>query len=159
MPFIIREGDTTTSGGLVSNTSSRVILDGQRVALMGDPVWCPACRSAGYIAQGNPTYVDEFVAVATHGHEVRCGCPPGSNRLIASQDKFQADMDAAIDIPEDMITEARRRAEALTQEIKDERWFPASDEGRRTALSACVADRDGPEADRPRETRASSLTH
>jgi len=159
MPFIVREGDTTTSGGLVSNTSSRVILDGQRVALMGDPVWCPACRSAGYIAQGNPTYVDEFVAVATHGHEVRCGCPLGSNRLIASQDKFQADMDAAIDIPEDMITEARRRAEALTQEIKDVRWFPASDEGRRTALSACVADRDGPEADRPRETRASSLTH
>lgn len=159
MPFIIREGDTTTSGGLVSNTSSRVILDGQRVALMGDPVWCPACCSAGYIAQGNPTYVDEFVAVATHGHEVRCGCPPGSNRLIASQNTFQADMDAAIDIPEDMITEARRRAEALTQEIKDVRWFPASDEGRRTALSACVADRDGPEADRPRETRASSLTH
>ena len=159
MPFIVREGDTTTRGGLVLNTSSRVILDGQRVALMGDPVWCPACRSAGYITQGNPTYVDEFVAVATHGHEVRCGCPPGSNRLIASQDKFQADMDAAIDIPEDMITEARRRAEALTREIKDVRWFPASDEGQRTALSARVADRDGPEADRPRETRASSLTH
>ncbi len=159
MPFIVREGDTTTSGGLVSNTSSRMILDDQRVALMGDPVWCPACRSAGYIAQGNPTYVDEFVAVATHGHEVRCGCPPGSNRLIASQDKFQADMDAAIDIPEDMITEARRRADALTREIKDVRWFPASDAGRRTALSACAADRDGPEADRPRETRASSLMH
>ncbi len=159
MPFIVREGDTTTSGGLVSNTSSRMILDDQRVALMGDPVWCPACGSAGYIAQGNPTYVDGFVAAATHGHEVRCGCPPGSNRLIASQNTFQADMDAAIDIPEDMITEARRRAEALTRKIKDVRWFPASDAGRQTALSACAADRDGPEADRPRETRASSLTH
>lgn len=159
MPFIVREGDTTTSGGFVSNTSSRIILDEQRVALMGDPVWCPLCRSAGFIAQGNPTYVDEFVAVATHGHEVRCGCPPGSNRLIASQNKFQADMDAAIDIPEDMITEARRRADALTREIKDVRWFPATDEGRRTALSACGAGRDGSEADTPRETRASSLTH
>ena len=159
MPFIVREGDTTTRGGLVLNTSSRVILDGQRVALMGDPVWCPACGSAGFIAQGNPTYIDEFLAAATHGHEVRCGCPSGSNRLIASQNTFQADMDAAIDIPEDMITEARRRADALTREIKDVRWFPASDEGQRTALSACVADRDGPEADRPRETRASSLTH
>ncbi|SHN05137.1 Zn-binding Pro-Ala-Ala-Arg (PAAR) domain-containing protein, incolved in TypeVI secretion [Pseudomonas asturiensis] len=119
MPYIVREGDPTTSGGLVLITSSSEVIDLRRVARMGDPVWCPACKSVGFIAQGNPTYIDDRVAVATHGHEVRCGCEPGSNRLNASQEHFQADMDAAIDIPEDLASTARLRAQFLTNSVKD----------------------------------------
>jgi hypothetical protein len=95
------------------------VIDLRRVARMGDPVWCPACKSVGFIAQGNPTYVDECVAVATQGHHVQCGCPPGSNWLAASQEHFKADMDAAIPIPDDMAAQARLNAEALAAAIKN----------------------------------------
>ncbi|MBA1230958.1 PAAR domain-containing protein [Pseudomonas viridiflava] len=118
MPFLVREGDPTTSDGVVLNTSSSVYIDMVRVARMGDPVWCPACDSVGFIAQGNPTYIDELVAVATHGHAVECGCAPGSNRLIASQKKFQADMDAAINLPDELGMKARLRAEGLTHSLQ-----------------------------------------
>ncbi|MCD5995068.1 PAAR domain-containing protein [Pseudomonas sp. CDFA 602] len=119
MPFIVREGDPTTSGGLVLIASASEVIDLRRVARMGDPVWCPACKSVGFIAEGNPTYIDDLVAVATHGHQVQCGCKPGSNRLTASQEYFKADMEAAIAIPEEMARTARLHAEYLTRSLKD----------------------------------------
>ncbi|WP_164704051.1 PAAR domain-containing protein, partial [Pseudomonas viridiflava] len=68
MSFIVREGDPTTTDGFVLSGSSSEVIDQRRVARMGDQVWCPMCTSIGFIAQGNPTYVDDLVAVATQGH-------------------------------------------------------------------------------------------
>jgi uncharacterized Zn-binding protein involved in type VI secretion len=119
MSYVVREGDPTTSGGFVLAASATEVIDLRRVARMGDPVWCPICRSVGFIAQGNPTYIDECIAVATHGHKVLCGCKPGSNLLQASQEHFAADMDAAISIPDDIAEQARLNAEQITQAIKD----------------------------------------
>lgn len=119
MSYIVREGDPTTSGGFVLAASATEVIDLRRVARMGDPVWCPVCKRVGFIAQGNPTYIDECLAVATHGHQVRCGCKPGSNRLSASQDHFTAEMDAAITIPEDIAEQARLNAEQITRAIKE----------------------------------------
>ena len=118
MSYVVREGDPTTSGGFVLAASSTEVIDLRRVARMGDPVWCPACKSVGFIAQGNPTYIDECVAVATHGHQVQCRCEPGSNLLTSSQEHFKADMDAAISIPDDLAEQARSNAEHITQAIK-----------------------------------------
>ena len=119
MSYVVREGDPTTTGGFVLAGSATEVIDLRRVARMGDPVWCPACKSVGFIAQGNPTYIDECVAVATDGHAVRCGCQPGSNRLTASQEHFKADMDAAILIPDELAEQARRNAAQIVQSIKD----------------------------------------
>ncbi|WNW13032.1 PAAR domain-containing protein [Pseudomonas sp. DTU_2021_1001937_2_SI_NGA_ILE_001] len=119
MPFVVREGDPTTSGGFVLAGSASEAIDLFRIARMGDPVWCPACREVGYIAQGNPTWVDGQVAVATHGHRISCGCKAGSNSVKASQQQFKADMEATIDIPADMAENARAQAERLTREIKE----------------------------------------
>lgn len=119
MSFIVREGDPTTTGGFVLAASASEVIDLRRVARMGDPVWCPECKSVGFIAQGNPTYVDECVAVATEGHEVECQCAPGSNRLNASQQHFTADMDAAISIPDDMAEQARLNAQRIADGLKD----------------------------------------
>ncbi|KTB67243.1 PAAR domain-containing protein [Pseudomonas syringae] len=124
MSFIVREGDPTTTGGFVLTASANEIIDLRRVARMGDPVWCPACTSIGFIAQGNPTYVDDRVAVATQGHEVECGCEPGSNRLTASQEQVQADMDAAISIPEELASTARLYAEHLARSLRDGSYTP-----------------------------------
>lgn len=124
MSFVVREGDPTTTGGFVLSATASEVIDQRRVARMGDPVWCPACVRIGFIAQGNPTYVDDLVAVATHGHEVACGCAPGSNRLTASQERVKADMDAAVTLSEEMASTARLNAEHLARSLRDGSYTP-----------------------------------
>lgn len=114
MTYVVREGDSTTSGMVLRASGSHTWED-RRLARMGDPVWCELCAQIGFIAQGNPTFIDELVAVATHGQAVRCGCAEGTHRLIASQDQLRADMDATIDIPKDMAEKARKRAKQMTR--------------------------------------------
>ena len=113
MTCAIREGDATTTGGVVLQTSATLTWEERRLARMGDPVWCAACRQVGFIAQGNPTFIDHVVAIATHDQLVRCGCPFGDHRLIASQDQLKADMQAAINIPKDQAENARSHARRL----------------------------------------------
>ena len=124
MSFIVREGDLTTTRGFVLAASASEVIERRRVARMGDPVWCPACKQIGFIAQGNPTYIDELVAVATQGHEVQCGCEPGSNTLTTSQEHVRADMDATITIPEELANTARQHAEHLARSMKDDSFTP-----------------------------------
>ena len=124
MSFIVREGDLTTTRGFVLAASASEVIERRRVARMGDPVWCPACKQIGFIAQGNPTYIDERVAVATQGHEVQCGCEPGSNTLTTSQEHVRADMDATITIPEELANTARQHAEHLARSMKDGSFTP-----------------------------------
>ncbi|MBP1145437.1 MULTISPECIES: PAAR domain-containing protein [Pseudomonas] len=124
MSFIVREGDLTTTGGFVLAASASEVIERRRVARMGDPVWCPACREIGFIAQGNPTYIDDRVAVATQGHEVQCGCALGSNTLTASQEQIQADMNATITIPEELASTARLYAEHLDRSLRDGSYTP-----------------------------------
>lgn len=119
MSYAVREGDPTTTGGFVLNASATQLIDLRRIARMGDPVWCAACESVGYIAQGNPTFIDEYIAVATHGHAVQCACKPGSNQLISTQESFAADMDAAIAIPDDMALIAKSNADKMTHSIRE----------------------------------------
>jgi len=115
MTYVVREGDSTTTGGMVLSASGSHTWEDRRLARMGDPVWCERCAQIGFIAQGNPTFIDELVAVATHGQGVRCGCEEGTHRLIASQNQLQADMDATIEIPKDMAEKARKRAKHMTR--------------------------------------------
>ncbi|KTB85540.1 hypothetical protein AO072_06970 [Pseudomonas syringae ICMP 13102] len=124
MSFIVREGDLTTTGGFVLAASASEVIERRRVARMGDPVWCPACKEIGFIAQGNPTYIDELLAVATQGHEVQCGCATGSNTLTTSQEHVRADMDATITIPEELANTARHNAEHLARSMKDGSFTP-----------------------------------
>lgn len=119
MPYVVREDDPTTTGGFVLSASAIQRLDERKLARMGDPVWCPACRTVGYIAQGNPTFVDEYIAVATHGHHVRCECDAGSHQLIATQQTLAADMDAAIDIPKGLAKRARLVVDKMNAAVKD----------------------------------------
>lgn len=166
MTKAIREGDATTTGGTVLKASGTLSWEDRRVARMGDPVWCPECEQVGFIAQGNPTFIDQLIAVATHRQAVKCGCADGINRLIASQDQLVADMDAAIAIPKDEARKARKRAEQLgklrreaerlTAGVTAPSWFPAIDAIPRTAGLACAEGPDGSAAYWPDAIRASS---
>ncbi|MHC9162462.1 S-type pyocin domain-containing protein [Pseudomonas aeruginosa] len=110
MACVIREGDPTTTGGTVVAGSSRYIAEHRQAARISDPVWCPACKSMGFIAEGNPTFIDEYLAVASAGHAVCCACPFGSNRLIATQNTIKAGEQATVEIAADLAL----RAEAAT---------------------------------------------
>lgn len=117
MSYVVREDDPTTTGGFVLRASATQLMDLRRLARMGDPVWCPACGTVGYIAQGNPTFIDEYIAVATHGHNVKCECDTGSHQLIATQQTLAADMDAAIDIPKGLAKRAKLLADRMNAAV------------------------------------------
>jgi uncharacterized Zn-binding protein involved in type VI secretion len=119
MTFVVREGDSTNTGGFVLKASGRQSYEERRLARMGDPVWCRACQRVGFIAQGNPTYIDDLVAVATNGQTVRCGCPRDRHRLVASQTQLMADMDATIGIPSDQAKVAQKIARKMNAAISE----------------------------------------
>lgn len=119
MTDVIREGDLTTTDGFVITASAKIVVQQRKLARMGDPVWCPECERVGYITEGNPTFIAEYVAVAAHGQAVHCGCPPGSHRLLASPGSVPVDMEATISIPTELADLARMKAERLSQSIQD----------------------------------------
>lgn len=119
MAFVIREGDPTTTGGKVVKGSTNTTIEYKKAARISDPVWCPKCSSMGFIAEGNPTVIDEFVAIATHGHAVQCGCPFGSNRLISTQSSTMAAEDASVAIAPDFAAQAQAATHIWAKAISD----------------------------------------
>lgn len=75
MKNIIRINDKTTSGGKVLSGSTTMKFHGIGVARKGDPVMCPIpVHGLTVIAEGHPTFKDNGVPVAFHGHRCACGC-------------------------------------------------------------------------------------
>ncbi|HCJ7623542.1 TPA: S-type pyocin domain-containing protein [Enterobacter hormaechei subsp. xiangfangensis] len=78
------ENDRTTTGArcIASITDSTEF--GRRILRVGDKTTpCPRCGKQGVIVSGELRVSFHGVPVAVHGSEVHCGCPPGSNRVIA----------------------------------------------------------------------------
>lgn len=119
MALVIREGDPTSTGGIVVAGSSTHTVEFRKAARISDPVWCPACKSMGFIAEGNPTVIDEHLAVATEGHAVKCGCPFGSNRLIATQGSVVAGTGGSIGIAPDLAVRAEAATEIWARAIRE----------------------------------------
>ncbi|MNJ36895.1 PAAR motif protein [compost metagenome] len=75
MRGIIRIGDSTTGGGKVLAGSSGMCFGGIGVARQGDAVLCPIPgHGRTVIAEGHPTFRDNGIPVAFHGHRCACGC-------------------------------------------------------------------------------------
>jgi uncharacterized Zn-binding protein involved in type VI secretion len=77
-------GDQTTSGA-VCITSLPCATHGQRAVLrLGDKTTpCPICGKPGVIVDSLPAMTWDGIPTVLDGAEVQCGCPPGTNRLIA----------------------------------------------------------------------------
>lgn len=81
---LVRRGDKTTTGGEVLEGCGHVILDYMDVANRGMKASCGACGQVGIIQDCFPHNLEtEFGSSAVDGDEVLCGCPKGSNRVIA----------------------------------------------------------------------------
>lgn len=84
--YTITLGATTTTGGKVIAASSDSKIDGAPIALEGDLVTCPACKSAGKILAVGPRIPEilngKNVALENDLCICRCATPP---RLLPSQ--------------------------------------------------------------------------
>jgi uncharacterized Zn-binding protein involved in type VI secretion len=84
--YHITLGATSTAGGKVTSASSMMSIQGTRMALEDDKVFCPACNSEGVIKLDGPRVSESFngrqVALADDLCMCKCNPPP---RLVANQ--------------------------------------------------------------------------
>lgn len=81
------DGDVTTTGAVCIATDPCYLSDGRRVLREGDRTTpCPLCGNEGTVAEGVLHFFSDGHAVAMDGALVNCGCPPGSNRVVAPLD-------------------------------------------------------------------------
>lgn len=77
-------GDSTTTGAKCI-ASSTWTVNGKASLRVGDKTTpCPACGKSGVITSGDPTRTLNGITAAIDGSDVLCGCPPGTNRVVAS---------------------------------------------------------------------------
>ncbi|MPQ57339.1 PAAR domain-containing protein [Duganella sp. FT27W] len=84
--YHITLGASTSAGGKVISASSACLINGVRIALEGDQIFCPACKSPGKIALCGTRIPESWngkqVALQDDLCLCRCPSPP---RLIAIQ--------------------------------------------------------------------------
>lgn len=80
---VVLLGDKNSLGGEVISASSTLIINGQRVALVGDEVWCPL-HGINPVVEGCEDWFEEGRAVVVDGCASACGCT-----VIASVNDFQ----------------------------------------------------------------------
>jgi len=77
-------GDETTTGAICYSSLPFIKQDNRGVLRVGDKTSnCPRCGQQGTIAEGWEGFKWNGAHTALHGARVQCGCPAGSNRLIA----------------------------------------------------------------------------
>ncbi|PBJ26459.1 PAAR motif protein [Pseudomonas sp. ACN8] len=79
MKCIVRLGDTTDHGGIVTESIPHTNLNGKPMAGKGHMVMCPLCKGPFPIAEGSRTYSVNGIPVALDGMKTTCGAT-----LIAS---------------------------------------------------------------------------
>ena len=77
-------GDATNYGGRIITASGNGYCGMDGVALLGDLVSCPKCRSTGRIIEGADNFIIDGKPVAYDGCIVACKCTPvGGHRILA----------------------------------------------------------------------------
>ena len=78
------DGDITTTGAVCISSLPQARQGNRSVLRQGDVTTpCPKCGKAGVLVEGERRMSFHGVPVALDGMLVHCGCPEGSNRLIA----------------------------------------------------------------------------
>jgi uncharacterized Zn-binding protein involved in type VI secretion len=77
--------DVTTTGALCISSLPKASHGERGVLRLHDVTTpCPRCGKTGVIVGNLMPYMKyEGLPVAVHGAQIRCGCPPGTNKLIA----------------------------------------------------------------------------
>lgn len=88
--------DLTTTGARCISSLPCAAQGGRGVLRLGDVTTpCPKCGKPGEIITSLPAMKWDGIPTVLDGAELRCGCPPGTNRLIAPRDPpYRASADA-----------------------------------------------------------------
>ena len=111
-------GDLTTTGGRILTGENNVRSEGMPMALVGDKVFCPECDQTGIIVEGCPAFTVEGKPVAYNTCLIACGCPTGTNRVVASNSfMFVDDSGAPYTLPiPNQFSSSSRSAAAQTND-------------------------------------------
>lgn len=84
------DGDLTTTGATCIATGASYTSNGRMVLRMGDSTTaCPLCGEIGKVVEGVSFFISDGQAVAMDGALVACGCPSGSNRVVAPLNRVE----------------------------------------------------------------------
>jgi uncharacterized Zn-binding protein involved in type VI secretion len=84
-------GDLTTTGAVCISSLPNATQSGRGVLRLGDKTTpCKQCGKAGVIIDSLPAMKWNGIPTVLDGAEIRCDCPPGSNRLIAPIERSRA---------------------------------------------------------------------
>lgn len=92
--YYITLGATTTAGGKVTTAGSFMSVNGAKVALDRDKIWCSQCNSEGYIALDGPRLSSSYNGkqFALNDDLCICKCSPPP-RLVAAQNHSSQTID------------------------------------------------------------------
>ncbi|WP_316250525.1 PAAR domain-containing protein [Pseudomonas fluorescens] len=77
-------GDKTTTGATCFSSLPQAAHCRRGILRKGDvTTHCPKCGKSGKIIEGDSRFTFYGIPVAVDGMMVLCGCPPGTNRLVA----------------------------------------------------------------------------
>lgn len=86
------EGDPTSTGARCIASISHRIVHGRRVVYVGDKTTtCPKCGRMGVIATGEYRHISMGRIAAVDGSIVHCGCPSGTNWIVAPEGQWIGD--------------------------------------------------------------------
>lgn len=78
------DSDETTTGAICIAGQARGRVHGRNWLLQGDKTTpCPGCGQPGTLVEGEPYWSQDGIPTVLDGALVACGCPIGSNRVIA----------------------------------------------------------------------------
>ena len=117
------EGDKTTTGAECIASMSNDTEHGRRVVRVGDKTTpCPKCGEAGVIISGEPRDTNNGKIAAVDGSVVRCGCPSGSNRIIAPAGQWVGrGPDPSVTALAALVAERKAAEEERTKQLAEER--------------------------------------
>lgn len=118
------DSDETTTGAICIAGQSRGRVHGRNWLLQGDKTTpCPRCGQPGTLVEGEPRWKQDGIPTVLDGALVECGCPTGSNRVIAGGSAVPATFRAPASEP---VSDALRHPQARNRAISPERFRDAA---------------------------------
>ncbi len=118
------DSDETTTGAICIAGQARGRVHGRNWLLQGDKTTpCPGCGQPGTLVEGEPYWSQDGIPTVLDGALVACGCPIGSNRVIAGGSAALATSRASAPEP---VNDAVRNPDARARTIDPERFRDAA---------------------------------
>ncbi|AGH81607.1 hypothetical protein PCNPT3_08345 [Psychromonas sp. CNPT3] len=115
----IRKGDKTTTGGVVLEGSSGMSILGSGSTTVGMIASCPVCKigKGAIVAVQTSNIIINGAQSALDGDIVSCGCPYGSNKVIASNNAVSLSFDAPTMTPNNSATSITQKINAMYGDV------------------------------------------